>query len=143
MSDGASFDRGAFHRICPRPRRAGRSDRGSSTVEFAIATALMVMVLLVIVQVGVYFHLRAVAHTAARHGLDEVRIVGGSPGAGIAAATDFLDQSGSSIEDRSVTADRTATTATVRITGDVVSVVPGLQLGIDVVVAGPVERLTP
>ena len=121
----------------------GTSDRGSSTVEFAIAAALMVMLLLVIVQVGVYFHLRAVAHTAARHGLDEVRVVDGTPGAGIAAATDFLDQSGSSIDGRSVTADRTGTTATVRVTGNVVSIVPGLSLGLDIVVDGPVERLTP
>ena len=40
------------------------------------------MLLLVIVQFGVYFHLRAVAQTAARHGLDQVRVVDGSTDAG-------------------------------------------------------------
>lgn len=103
----------------------------------------MVMLLLVIVQVAVYFHLRAVAHTAARHGLDEARIANGSTGAAIAAANAFLDQSGSSIEDRAVTADRSATTATVRVTGEAVSIIPGLTLEIDVVVDAPVERVEP
>lgn len=120
-----------------------RDDRGSSAVEFVIAAALMVMFLLIIVQVGVYFHLRAVAHTAARHGLDEVRVVDGTPAEAVAAANDFLDQSGTSIENRSVTADRTDTTASVRVTGTVVTVIPGLQLNLDVTVDAPTERTTP
>jgi len=103
----------------------------------------MVMILLAIVQIGVYFHLRAVAQTAARHGLDEVRVVDGSPEAGTAAANDFLDQSGNGIENRAVTADRTATTATVRVTGNVVTILPGLNLTVEVVVDAPVERVTP
>lgn len=120
-----------------------RDDRGSSTVEFVIAAAVMVMLLLVIVQVGVYFHLRAVAHTAARHGLDEVRVVDGTPAEAVAATNDFLDQSGTSIENRSVTADRTDTAATVRVTGTVVTIIPGLQLNLDVTVDAPTERITP
>jgi hypothetical protein len=103
----------------------------------------MVMLLLVIVQVGVYFHLRAVAHSAARHGLDEVRVVDGTPAEGVEATTDFLEQSGSSIENRAVTADRTDTTATVRVSGTVVAIIPGLHLDINVVVDAPVERVTP
>lgn len=108
-----------------------------------IAAALMVMILLAIVQIGVYFHLRAVAQTAARHGLDEVRVVDGSAEAGTAAANAFLDQSGDGIENRAVIADRTATTATVRVTGDVVTILPGLELSIEVEVEAPVERVTP
>jgi hypothetical protein len=103
----------------------------------------MVMILLAIVQIGVYFHLRAVAQTAARHGLDEVRVVDGSAEAGTAAAYAFLDQSGDGIENQAVIADRTATTATVRVTGDVVSILPGLELSIEVEVEAPVERVTP
>jgi hypothetical protein len=103
----------------------------------------MVMILLAIVQIGVYFHLRAVAQTAARHGVDEVRVVDGSTEAGTATANAFLDQSGDGIGNRTVTADRSETTATVRVTGDVVSILPGLHLTIDVEVDAPVERVTP
>jgi len=103
----------------------------------------MVMILLAVVQIGVYFHLRAVAQTAARHGLDEVRVAEGSPAAGVAAASEFLDQSGNGIESRSVTADRTETEATVRVTGKVVSILPGISLTIEVEVEAPVERVTP
>lgn len=108
-----------------------------------IAAALMVMILLTIVQVGVYFHARAVAQTAARHGLDEVRVVYGSSAAGEAAANAFLDQSGGGIENRVVSADRTATTASVTVTGTVVTILPGLSLTVEVEVDAPVERVTP
>ncbi|HRE03797.1 MAG TPA: hypothetical protein PLV68_21050, partial [Ilumatobacteraceae bacterium] len=101
------------------------------------------MILLAIVQIGVYFHLRAVAQTAARHGLDEVRVVHGSSEDGIAAANAFLDQSGSGIDNRTVTANRTATVATVTVSGNAVSIVPGLTLTIEVAVDAPVERVTP
>lgn len=130
------------HRRCLA--RGHRSEcRGSTTVEFAIATALMVTLLLAIVQVGVWFHLRAVAHTAARHGLDEVRVVDGTTDDAITTANVFLEQSGSGIRDRTVTAARTETTAAVRITGTVVAIVPGLHLPLDVRVDAPVERPAP
>lgn len=103
----------------------------------------MVMILLAVVQIGVYFHLRAVAQTAARHGLDEARVAEGSPAEGIAAANAFLDQSGGGIENRSVTANRTDTEASVRVAGKVVTILPGLDLTIEVEVQAPVERVTP
>lgn len=103
----------------------------------------MVMILLAVVQIGVYFHLRAVAQTAARHGLDEVRVAEGSADAGVAAANAFLDQSGDGIESRSVTAGRSETEAHVRVVGKVVSILPGVTLTIEVDVEAPVERVTP
>jgi TadE-like protein len=112
-------------------------------VEFAIGTALMVTMLTVIVQFALYFHLRTVAHTAARHGLDHVRVVDGSPDEGIATANEFLDQTGRSLEGRSVSAARGPTTSTVTVIGDVVSVVPGLNLRVEVTVDAPTERVTP
>lgn len=131
-------------RIVDRARKERRSDdRGSSTVEFVICAALMVMLLIVIVQVGVYFHTRAVAQTAARQGLDQVRVVDGSTDSGVATANEFLDQAGASLDDRNVTATRTAVHATVTVSGSVVSIIPGLDLHVDVTVDAPLERVTP
>ncbi|MCB0996113.1 MAG: pilus assembly protein, partial [Acidimicrobiales bacterium] len=60
----------------------------------------MVLLLLMVVQVGVWYHTRAVAQTAARHGLDHVRTINGSPSEGIDVASEFLDQSGGGLENR-------------------------------------------
>lgn len=125
------------------PADRPRSERGSSTVEFVISAGVMVLLLLVIVQVALYFHLRAVAVTAARHGLDQVRVAEGTPERGVDAAEEFLDQGGSNLEAASVTAARTAESSSVTVEGNVVSVVPGLVLHVDVTVEAPTERLTP
>lgn len=103
----------------------------------------MVTMLTVIVQFGLYFHLRTVAHTAARHGIDHVRVVDGSTDEGIATANEFLEQSGRSLDDRQVAAERGATTSTMTVAGNVVSVVPGLNLRVEVTVDAPTERVTP
>ncbi len=103
----------------------------------------MVMLLLVIVQFALYFHLRAVAQTAARHGLDHVRVVDGSTDAGITAANEFLDQGGRSLEDRDVTAERSAVASSMSVAGMVVSIIPGLNLRVEVTVDAPTERVTP
>lgn len=103
----------------------------------------MMLLLLVVVQFALYFHLRAVAHTAARHGLDNVRVYDGTPDAGIAAANEFLDQSGTSLEHRHIQADRTVATSSITVSGTVVSVIPGLELPVDVTVVAPTERIAP
>lgn len=129
-----------------RARTAARSDeaeRGSSTVEFVLGAALMMFLLMTIVQFVLYFHLRAVATTAARHGLDQVRVLDGSPAAGESAANEFLDQAGRGLDDRSVAADRSAQSSTVRVTGSVPSVIPGLNLTVSVTVDAPTERVAP
>ena len=103
----------------------------------------MVLLLLVIVQFALYFHLRAVAQTAARHGLDQVRVVNGSEQAGVDAASDFLDQGGSNLSDRDVVARRSDTQSSITVTGSVVSVIPGVNLRVEVTVGGPTEQVVP
>lgn len=103
----------------------------------------MVMLLLVIVQFALYFHMRAVAQTAARHGLDHVRVVDGTTDAGISATNDFLDQGGRSLQDRGVTAQRSAVASSMSVSGTVVSVIPGVNLRVEVTVDAPTERVTP
>ena len=47
------------------------------------------------------------------------------------------------LQDRGVTVRRTAQTATVEVTGTVISVVPGLHLHVSESASGPVERYVP
>ena len=120
-----------------------RRDRGSSTVEFVIASTAMVLLLLMVVQVGVWYHTRAVAQTAARHGLDHVRTINGSPSEGIDVASEFLDQSGGGLENRNVDATRTAAVSSVTVSGRVVSILPGVSFTVSVTVDAPTERIEP
>jgi hypothetical protein len=117
--------------------------RGSAAVEVVIGTTVMVLFLMVVVQLALYVHTRSVASTAARHGLDEARVLDGTEGSGVATAEQFLDQAGRGLEDRSVTATRSPTRTAVRVTGTVIAVVPGLDLHLDVAVEASTERPTP
>jgi len=102
----------------------------------------MVLFLLVVVQLALYVHTRSVATTAARHGLDEARVLEGTEDRGVAVAEEFLDQAGQGLEGSSVTVTRSPTRTEVHVTGTVVSVVPGLDLRLDVAVEAATERTT-
>lgn len=117
------------------------ADRGSTTVEFVVLVPLMVLLLMVVVQFGVYFHTRAVVTTAARHGVDDARVLNGTPDAGSAATSQFLDQGAGALRDRTVSVDRTATEVTVTVTGDVTSLIPFATFPLTVTVSAPVERI--
>lgn len=118
-----------------------RDERGSTTVEFAVLLPLIVLLLMAVVQFGVYFHTRAVATTAARHGVDDARVLNGSADAGHAAATQFLDQAAGALRGRGVAVERSATAVTVTVTGEVVSLIPFASFPLRVTVAAPVERI--
>lgn len=134
----AGHQRGRWRRL---RRRLASDERGSTTVEFVICLAGMVMLLLLVVQAAVAFHGRAVAHTAARHGLDHVRTLDGSTAAGVSAATSFLAQAGGGLRDSNVTASRGAETSSVTVSANVVSVLPGARFTINVTVDAPTERI--
>jgi Flp pilus assembly protein TadG len=126
-----------------RARWRAEDEQGSGTVEFVIGAALMVFMLMAIMQIAIYFHMRSVATTAAHHGLDRVRVVNGTSASGIAAANEFLDQAGRSLEARSVDATRTQQTSTVTVTGRVIAVIPLLNLHVSVSLEAPSERVSP
>ena len=83
------------------------------------------------------------SQTAARHGLDHVRTLNGSPSEGIDVASEFLDQSGGGLENRNVDATRTAAVSSVTVSGRVVSILPGVSFTVSVTVDAPTERIEP
>lgn len=103
----------------------------------------MVLLLLMVVQVAVWYHTRAVAQTAARQALDHVRVLNGSPEEGEAVAHEFLDQSGGGLHDPEVNATRTVELSTVSVSGNVVSILPGVSFTVSVTVDAPTERIEP
>lgn len=128
----------------PRIRQALCGDRGSVSAELVIATPLLLLMLLAIVQFALWSHATHIAQAAASQGLAAARTQNGTAAAGMAGARQLLDQlAGSPLAGSTVTADRTATSASVRITGTATAVVPFLRLPIHAEAAGPVERFAP
>lgn len=124
--------------------RRRRGDRGSTTIEAAIATPVVMALLLLVVQAGLYFHTRAVAQTAAHKGLDTLRVEDGTEPAARAATEAFLDRNAGGLETSAVEADRDGDQAEVTVTGEVVSLFFGARLfPIRVAVTAPIEQVSP
>lgn len=134
----------------PRPgaarrlRRALAGDRGSVSAELVIATPLLLLMLLVIVQFALWSHATHIAQAAASQGLAAARAQGGTAAAGSASAQQMLDQlARGPLTGPSVNADRAATSASIRISGTATSVIPFLHLPVHAEAVGPVERFVP
>lgn len=104
---------------------------------------VMMLLLMVVVQAGIYFHTRAVAVTAARKAVTAARVESGSAPDGHQAADQFLEQNGAALTNRRVDVTRSDTTATVTVSGDVASVMFGVPFTVTITVDAPVERVTP
>lgn len=128
-----------------RFRRRWRVDeRGSATAELVIATPVLLLLILLVVQFAVWQHSVHVAQAAASEGLAAARVQGGTAGSGQEEANLVLSQlSQSVLVHPSVHVDRGANTATVTVTGEAQAVIPFLHLPVRATASGPVERFRP
>lgn len=127
-----------------RRRRRERDERGVSTVEVVIAFPIVMTLLLLIVQLGIAAHARSVAEAAAQEGAAVARRYDGSAGAGKTRTNEYLNELGPTIlQNRGVSVERGAETVTVTVTGNVISVIPGMHLKVRKTASGPVERYVP
>lgn len=132
------------HRSRPRRGRGGLADeRGSVSVQMVLAFPILLMVLFGAVQAGLWFYARAIALAAAESGARAAAALNSSVAAGITDAEGFLaDVAGTTLTGVSVTGSRTATQASVTVTGKVVSLVPLIPIGVTQTATFPVERYT-
>lgn len=116
-----------------RPRqRARRDERGTSAVEFAIVTPVVLLLIFVIVEVGLYYHARNAAQSSAREGVSILRTAGNNddPQAWAHAAEDVAEEFAREIGDldnveANATLDEDTGRVTVEVTGEVVLPVGG------------------
>ena len=122
------------------PRRL-RSERGDATTEVVLVTPVLLFLIAVVIQFGLWYHASHVAQAAAAEGVRAARADGASALAGEARARDFLDQLGPTIVVGSnVVASRDARIARVEVKGHAVSLIPGLHLPVDAVAQSPLEE---
>ncbi len=121
--------------------RRWRSDHGASAAETVIATPLLLLLILLIVQFALAWHAQHIAQTAASRALATARAQGSSAAAGRAQAAATLRALGHSVLlDPHVTVERTGRTAVIDVRGWVEPVLPGLHLPVSAHAAGAVER---
>src|SRR5213078_3382792 len=93
-------------------RHCGR-DRGSAAVEFALGAPILMLLVGMLVQIGLWACGDFAARNAANHALQTTRVVGGTEAAGRDDAAALLRQNGGWIIDPTVTVTRTPTVTTV------------------------------
>lgn len=135
-SEGVTRDRVRLLRAQPR-------DRGSGSVEAVILMPLLFLLLLALVQGGLWYHARAVALGAATQGARVAAAENSSAGAGQVAAVSFVADAGDGVVvNPAISSSRSATTATVEVRGQAQSLVPFWDPVVSQSASFPVERIS-
>ena len=131
-----------LRRRCAAIRR--REERGSASLQLAVLLPVLFGVMFLGLQAALVYHARTIALAAATDGARAAAVEGGTSSDGAAAATDFLAQAGGSdvLEHAAVTAQRSAGSATVTVTGTALTVLPGWHPAIRQSATLPAERIT-
>ncbi|MBB2943256.1 Flp pilus assembly protein TadG [Actinoplanes lutulentus] len=122
-------------------RAAAHSDTGAATAELVIAMPLLLLIIMMVIQAGVWMHATHVAQAAASRAATTAAAYESSAGVGRRTGRDTLSAIGSGVlKNPSVSVTRTATEVRVEIRGHAGTVVPGMAWDVRAVVVRPVER---
>jgi Flp pilus assembly protein TadG len=124
------------------PRRGELRQAGSATTELVLLMPVVLLLVLLIMQFGLWLHARHVATAAAQEGLIAAQAEFGTSAAGHQRAAAFLAQTGG-LRDVQIDASREETMARVVVTGTPPPVLPGLGMPVSANADGPVERFVP
>lgn len=135
--------RRAVQRPPVRGRRwpAAGGDRGSVSLELAIAFPVVLLLVTALMQYGLWYFARTVALAAAQEGVSAARVLDAAPADGAERAAQYLEQNGADmLLDPSVVASSPAAgVVAVEVSGRSLSVIPGVALTVTQSAQGPVE----
>jgi Flp pilus assembly protein TadG len=116
-------------------------ERGSASTEVVLLTPVLLFLVMLVIQFGLWYHAEHVAQAAAEEGVRAARVEASTADVGRTRAADFLAAVGPTIVQAPViTASRDTETATVSVHGHAVTVVPGFSLTVKAQATSPVER---
>lgn len=125
-----------------RGRAAGR-DRGSAAVELAILAPAILLALFASVQVATYFLARSVALAAAQEAVTAQRAYNAQPGVGVERGNAFLARAGDWLVGGTVVVEAEGDEAfRATVTGQALSIVPGVHFQVRQTARGSRERFT-
>ena len=132
------------HRREGRRRARWGGETGAVAAELVIATPLLLLLVLGVVQFALWEHATGIAEAAAQQGLSVARLQGGTSQAGTAETDSVLAQLSTGVlMGPQVTATRTAATTTVVVSGRAESVIGIFSLPVRATAAGPTEPPAP
>ena len=117
-------------------------EKGLTSTELAVLMPVLIALVLVPLQVALWWHAHQIADAAAREAVDAAQIVTATEDDGMRAAEWFLDAAGN-IADAEVTVTRTADSVSVDVTGRAPRLVPGFDWQVAAHATGPIERFIP
>ena len=130
-------------RCRPHTLRSWRDERGAVAAELVIATPLLLLLVMGVIQFALWQHATHIAEAAAQQALSVGRLQGETAAAGKAHGQAVLAQvAGGVLVAPTVTATKTPAVTTVVVTGRAVSVIGLFSLPVRAVAAGPSETFT-
>jgi len=125
-------------------RLRATGDAGYSVLEASITLPVIFLMLMFIVQWAIVWHTRSLAQTAAQEALRTGERYGSTAAAAEQDGNNYLSQLAPNVlPPGCVHVTRTATTVTVRVHCNVLSVIPLGSFSVDETVSGPVEKFVP
>ena len=122
-----------------RSRNRGDPERGAVATELAVLMPVLILLMLVPVQVGLWWHAKQAAQVAAEEALDAAQTLDGTAADGTAGAQAILSQAGN-LSNADIDVNRATDTVIVTISGDLgFSIFPGAW-SVTAHAEGPVER---
>jgi Flp pilus assembly protein TadG len=115
---------------------------GSLSLELSVLAPVVMLILFMTIQAGLYFFARDVAVTAAQQGVEAARVQGGTLAEGEARTQDLLTRSGGSITGADVSGTSGALVQ-ITVTGHVATWIPGLSLSLSQTATGVKEETGP
>lgn len=117
-----------------------RDERGAVAAELVIATPLLLLLIMGVIQFALWQHAEHIASAVAQQGVAVGRLQGETAAAGQNEAQSVLNQLGSTVlVGSNITATRTNATTTVTVTGHAESIIGLFSLPVKAVAAGPTE----
>jgi Flp pilus assembly protein TadG len=123
-----------------RRRSFARGDAGYSVLEIAIVLPVVFLLIMLVVQVGIVWHARNISQAAAQEGLRVADGYQSNAAAGRDETLTYLRQiAPHALPDPDVRVTRTATTATVTVHAQVMTLLPFGHFSVTESATGPVE----
>lgn len=121
---------------------SARRERGSATLETTILWPAVFLLIFGIVHVGIWFHARNIALTAAQEGARAASVNDGDGGA--ARAADFIADTGSDsiIQVGEVTQVADSDSVTVTVVGESTTLIPGWTVDVTQSSTAPIRKWT-
>jgi Flp pilus assembly protein TadG len=131
--------------LASRAHRLGEDgERGAATTELVIATPLLLLLMLAVIQFALVWHAEHVAQAAAAQAVGAARAQNTSAAVGQGRGEQILSQLGHGVlNGTSITVSRSAGQVTADVSGQAESVIPGWHPSVHAHAAAPVEVYVP